>query len=526
MTLAREWAVYKWLCRPLIPSIASCDISIARKHGHPRVRQEEIHPSNCLNRQPDITMVSSLLRILLGGISLVGIASALPQQPSTYGPPTFDHYDEIIKRDVVVIGGGSAGTYTAIRLKQSGKSVVVVEQKDKLGGHTETYTEPATGVPINIGVVVWNNIPVVHQYAASLGVALANVTQGSSGSSRALVDLRTGKPFTSSQGDVATALGAYAQQLLKYPYLNDGFELPKPIPDDLLLPFGQFVQKYNLGAAVIAADLYGQGAGDILNQPTIYVLKLFNMDVVREISTASLTAASGNNHVLYDNALKQLGTDALLSSSVILTNRDGSKGVQLLVKTPSGIKFIQAAKLVIACPPTLNNLGPLQPSASERALFGQWSSTGYYTGVLRNTGLPPTVSITNGAPETPYQLPILPATYILYPTGIPNVTNVKYGSPSPIPDDQVKADILAALKRLGTAGTYPVSANPELAAYSRHVPFFLTVPPSAIKAGFYDKVNALQGQRHTWYTGAAFQAQNSAAIWNFTEYHILPKVLA
>ena len=468
-----------------------------------------------------------LLRFLqVGSIALLGLGAALPQQPSPYGPPNFHHYDHLIKRDVVVVGGGSAGTYTAVRLKQSGKSVVVVEKQDKLGGHTETYKEPGTDVPINIGVVVWNNIPVVQQYAASLGVAL-NVSAGNLGSSRITVDLRTGESFTAaSQGDVATALAAYTQQLLKYPFLNDGFQLPNPISEDLLLPFGQFVQKYNLGAVVPLAFAYGQGAGDLLNKPTLYILKLFDINVVREIQTGSAVAASGDQHTLYDNALKTLGTDALLSSSVIMAERNGPKGVQLLVKTPSGIKLVLASKLVIACPPTLGNLGRLQPSDSERALFGQLSSTGYYTGVLRNTGLPPTVAINNGAPELPYQLPKLPAPYTFSPTGVLNVTHVYYGSATPILDDQVKADILASLKRVGAAGTVSVAETPEFATYARHVPFFLTAPPSAIKEGFYDKVNALQGQRHTWYTGAAFQTQNSALIWNFTENHILPKLLA
>jgi len=44
--------------------------------------------------------------------------------------------DAIITRDVVVIGGGATGTYAAIRLRDLGKSVVVVETNDRLGGHT------------------------------------------------------------------------------------------------------------------------------------------------------------------------------------------------------------------------------------------------------------------------------------------------------------------------------------------------------------------------------------------------------
>ena len=60
----------------------------------------------------------------------------------------------MIRRDVCVIGGGSAGTYTAVRLGDLGRSVVVVEAKDRLGGHTETYHDPVTGGTVDIGVIV------------------------------------------------------------------------------------------------------------------------------------------------------------------------------------------------------------------------------------------------------------------------------------------------------------------------------------------------------------------------------------
>lgn len=60
---------------------------------------------------------------------------------------------ETIETDVLVIGGGSAGTYGAIRLHDAGKSVVVVEATGKLGGHAQTYVGDNGGV-VNVGVQV------------------------------------------------------------------------------------------------------------------------------------------------------------------------------------------------------------------------------------------------------------------------------------------------------------------------------------------------------------------------------------
>src|SRR4051812_10914671 len=75
-----------------------------------------------------------------------------------------------IERDVCVIGGGSSGTCSAVSLKDAGKSVVVVERKLRLGGHTETFVDPATGIPTDYGVVVFHDLPVVNAYFARLGV--------------------------------------------------------------------------------------------------------------------------------------------------------------------------------------------------------------------------------------------------------------------------------------------------------------------------------------------------------------------
>lgn len=36
--------------------------------------------------------------------------------------------------DVVVIGGGSSGTFSAIRLQQQGLNVALIERKNRLGG--------------------------------------------------------------------------------------------------------------------------------------------------------------------------------------------------------------------------------------------------------------------------------------------------------------------------------------------------------------------------------------------------------
>ena len=112
-------------------------------------------------------------------LTFLGLAATLPsvsaapnaQQTTCTVNGNKHKVDEVITRDVAVIGGGSAGTYSAIRLRDMGKSVVVIEGKDRLGGHTETYTDPLTNATLDFGVQVFHPIDIVKNYFARLGVA-------------------------------------------------------------------------------------------------------------------------------------------------------------------------------------------------------------------------------------------------------------------------------------------------------------------------------------------------------------------
>src|SRR3954462_3388153 len=105
------------------------------------------------------------------GAGWMGISVALPQPSANTNAEDYKPQN-IITRDVCIIGGGSTGTYSAIRLREMGKSVVVVEKKDRLGGHTKTYIDPTTQTPVEIGVEVFNDFDLVKNYFAHFNVPL------------------------------------------------------------------------------------------------------------------------------------------------------------------------------------------------------------------------------------------------------------------------------------------------------------------------------------------------------------------
>lgn len=463
----------------------------------------------------------ALFQLFLLVASFSHLITASPPKVNTTAYPA----SAVITRDICIIGGGSTGTYSAIRLSDSGTTVVVVEAKDRLGGHTNTYTDPSTNETVDYGVVYFHNLEVVKEYFARFDIPLTVAPSTVPGQVTEYVDFSTGKIVAGyAPPDPSAALAAYGAQLEKYPYVEAGFDLPYPVPADLLLPFGDFVKKYNLENAVGFLFSFAQGLGNLLDQYTLYVFKNFGIGVLQALQTGFLTTARRDNSEIYEKARAELGSDVLLQSHVIATDRSGDDGVKVLVQTPQGVKLILAKKLLITIPPKPDNLKGFDLSTNESSLFAQFLNSAYYTALLRNTNIPSNTTLTNIGPSTPYNLPSLPGLYSIYPSRVSGLYDVKVGSAFALPDAQVQALIVESVLRLRTAGTLNATA-PEFAAYASHTPFELTVSEEAIRGGFYRELYALQGQRHTWYTGAAFHTHDSSLLWRFTE-GLIPGILA
>jgi flavin-dependent dehydrogenase len=108
---------------------------------------------------------------MIAAASFLAVAAALPSQYSDFKLEDYN-FTDVITRDVCIVGGGSTGTYAAIRLLDLGKSVVVVEHKDRMGGHTQTYTDPQTGRPVEIGVLEFHNLDIVKNYFKHFNIPL------------------------------------------------------------------------------------------------------------------------------------------------------------------------------------------------------------------------------------------------------------------------------------------------------------------------------------------------------------------
>ncbi|KAL8929204.1 MAG: hypothetical protein Q9208_001287 [Pyrenodesmia sp. 3 TL-2023] len=425
---------------------------------------------------------------------------------------------DILNYDVCVIGGGAAGTYAAIRLRDLNKTVAVVETQGRLGGHTVTYTDPASKATIDIGVIVVNNDDLTKNYFGRFNISLTVANFDTPGVTTEYVDFRTGEIVTGYAPPNGTAAyRAYAAQLAKYPFLDLSLgNIPQSVPADLLLSFGDFIEKYSLQDAIPQFYSYGQGFGNILNLPALYAFKYYNTN---NFQTA-LTTSGNDNSKLYREAQAELGADAFLNSNILAMDRSDPNFVKVLVKTPSGHKLIRAKKILSTIPPLFSNLRGFDLDATELPLFKKFMYHTYYAGLINNSAIPDTLQLQNVGKDTPYNLPVLPAAYYISPTKIPGLHFFQAGTPETevLSSKQIQAEVVASIKRMRAVGVLPsTNATPNYAIFANHVPYSIYVPPSVIATGFYNKVFALQGRKNTYWSGAAFVTHDSSAIWKYTE---------
>ena len=466
---------------------------------------------------------------LLTLVSCVALAAA--KRP----PPVQSHQIEfsersytpgnVITRDVCIIGGGATGTYAAMRLRDMGKTVAVVEREAALGGHTRSYKVPGTNTSVDFGVQGYSDIEIVRRFFGRFDIPLVNATMDWGNID--FVDFRTGQYLPGHRLPDST-FEKYGAEVAKYPYLDWTSDIPMPVPEDLTMPFGKFVEKHSLQEIVPRLAIEAQGLSDILRLPTLSVIRAVGPQFLTDLQTHVLVTARRNNHELYEKALLELGDDALLSSHVVATQRlPGQMGVKVIAMTPDGTRLIKAKKLLVTIPPKMNNMFAFGLDDIESSLFAQFNSKAWYVALVSNTNLPKTTPIMNANPLGPYNLPSLPGLAMILPTHVEGIHLVKYLSAYPIPDALVKSQIRTSVAEIATPsseGVKKTAAEIEILAYHAHVPFDLTVTSAAIKNGFYHKLNAIQGHRSTWYTGGAFLSYHSANLWNFTEA-LLPRIV-
>ncbi|KAM7212487.1 beta-cyclopiazonate dehydrogenase [Rhypophila decipiens] len=461
----------------------------------------------------------------------------------------------VIEKDVAIIGGGASGAYAAIRLKEDyGKSIVLVEKEAALGGHVDTMTDPDTGLPVDFGVAVFSDYGPARSFFERMNVTVGpqiRVTLANK-----YIDFTTGQTVNYTPASFPTGTLPAFQRFYNTIKSFESYLLPgywnfpsagKDIPADLLLPFGEFIKKYNLEEGIyMTFSTTGLGVGDMVNEMTLWVLAAFGQPMLEAMLgiAPAFQPVSGRNIEIYEAMAARLtpNKDVLYSSTVIQSVRSSALGVTLWVKNSvtGQITLIRAKKLLLAVEPTVDgNLVPFSLDTTEYGLLSKFEYTTIQAGVVSHPSLPAQTSLINipasaiSANGTDYT--VLPGLggaafnarfdHIGGDSKLWRVLLVgpQRGFTNAVGQKLVKEN----LQKMIASGALPAGTTSEfeIKGWENHGVMHAKVSAKELKNGFFKKLYALQGRRSTFWTGGAFAMNFQAVLWAFDDV-LLPTLVA
>lgn len=326
------------------------------------------------------------------------------------------------------------------------------------------------------------------------------------------------------------SLSTYSRTWRNREWFENGYFQTGEVPEDLLLPFGEFLKKHDLEASLrILRDLLW--LSDPLDTPTWHVMAVVGVHQINAFGLGLFGPsfkwpATYSSETLFDNVLASMRDDVLLESTVVASQRaDGDDGVSLTVQTPTGQRAIRARRLLISATPSPDNVAPWDLDADESALFDKFSWETLFVGVVGNTGLPEDVTgIRNAqADDDTLHLPNGSFCDAIQRSGDRDLFTTRIIGTADLTADGAKAVLARSMGNIASAGTYATSAV-SLLAFADHG---LTVPKvtsEELRDGFYNKLYALQGRRNTFWTGLTWAPDYTPILWDFTE-KILPQIV-
>ncbi|KAF7585381.1 hypothetical protein BBP40_011044 [Aspergillus hancockii] len=420
---------------------------------------------------------------------------------------------DIITRDVIILGGGSSGTYAAIRLKDQGKTVAVVERNDYLGGHGETYyTEDNT--PLNFGVEGFFNTTVTRNYLERLEVPYGRRDPAPAHEDYVNLNTGTRTVYPTGQLEDRDAFAKWVDAISQFGFLDDGvYRIPEPVPEDLISPFADFVKKYHLEDAVYA--LFSHTSGDVLDMITLYVIQYIGVPHAAALNEGYVRPIEGIA-ALYKSAGKELGSDLLLET-VPETIQRSKDGVDVTVRSADGTKkLLKGKQLLVTIPPLLDNLHGFPLSDQEATVFAKWQYHQYWAALVNNTGLPNDVNLVNVDTDRPYGVPEEPFIWRLDTHWAPGYHNIKLVGGPEFGEAEAKAYMYKKLELLNAEGTFSTQ-KPEIVKFASHTPVTMFVSAEEIRGGFYRQLYELQGLNSTFWTGASWASDYSTLLWGYTD---------
>ena len=386
---------------------------------------------------------------------------------------------------IAIIGAGASGLTAALELKRRGyKHVVIFERDDRVGGKTFSYTYKGTA--FDIGSMMFSRTDEIVKLADEFKV---------------LYQSFKAKEFYYSKGKYLDPI-AYALQehslfeifrsmyglrsIIKRNKLGEpGFGELDP---DLFQSFSSFLRSHHLdaGARIFQPAVTGLGYGFFETTPALYSLKILASMLDTNLVKSLLT---NGDHVcffpsgwmkLWQKIAKTL--DVRLNSRIASIRRDKGQGVEITVNR----KKEMFDKLIITAP--LNHVHEyLDITDKEKKLFAKIQHQRMVSTLVEGTAPLQTVFLADNA--VPERMGHVLGTECYAPE-----TNC-----SVLFQIVPKGMTQKKIRRLLEEDLAEMHCDVKHVVIQREWEYFYHVSSQDLADGFYDKLNALQGKRETYF---------------------------
>lgn len=384
---------------------------------------------------------------------------------------------------IAIIGAGAAGLTAAETLKAKGyQNITIIEKAAVAGGKCRTVSYEGRNYELGAGIIAGSNTTIL-RLAEKAKIKLQPMAYGDFN----FYDLETGQ-LCAVNSPLKDRLAFWWQLLLKYRRLCHKYQPIKSagiagMHPDLFINFADWAKENHLELVQknLECVFTGFGYGYWEEIPAAYVLKYYNWEALKAylrkgiytiptgIQTLWKTIAKAHR-VRYNTQIQQIKrTD--------------------LVKITTENQELTFDVLLVACPLD-NALSFLDSSDIEKKLFSKIKYNDYQTYACTIEGFPQqTGFIPNHFQATKKGHPVLwykrysdTNIYTMYVLGDWKMT-----------EREITHNIKKSIQKLGGRLT-------KIHSISRWK-YFPHVTTEELQNGFYEKLDRLQGQNHTYYIG-------------------------
>lgn len=469
-----------------------------------------------------------LVALILGTTLLRGPLAA--GQPSGWDPDLIRAHTLRARagRDarIAIIGGGSSGVTAAWSLQKKGyQDVTLYEAEDRIGGKVNSVLVDGHGIELGAVVGMQDN-QTLYDIGRELGVlrlkpakqkfeVLVKNPQGS----------WTSTPLDKYWG--ASSTTAVLKGLLRFskviwfPRFRSVFQpgFHDLHPDLVNLTMAQFAKKYSFDAILepFHVAIYSCGYGAMDEIPALYFLKMMRsvekVRVRRQVSfglNPGLWTFDGGYQKLWESIVGHLvgkGMKLRQGAPVTRVTRVEQGDGRFEISVTAGGSTQRFDRILIATPPR-QTLTYLDATPEERELFGRVSTFNYHTVVFRAQGLKENAWV-NFRDNMAHDMDGHLFTYYNDDPGSNVYTGFQFsrsGQTHQDLDSFMREDVASVG---GTAGEVVMRKDWE---------YFPHVKPEDLDENYYPRLNALQGQRSTFFLGALFAFETTDHCAQFADF--------